>query len=245
MWTVGNPAAFIAVLSPFESRADRLSGNANAGVRRRKKASIRRFWTGRAGGWVLRGGENHASRETWIWRSLGLQFVGALALLMAVYLREGKAASGRVLYPEPVQGWFLHDRWLEIVLIGAILACGVLLLTGYRRLSAQHERTDTLLRSVTGSLALVVEEKLEAWGLTSSERDIAQLAIKGCSTADIARLRQTAEVTIRVQLSTIYRKAGVDGRVGLVGQLIEGLIDDSSDQVGSHRNAPATVARME
>ena len=64
-----------------------------------------------------------------------------------------------------------------------------------------------------------------AWGLTPSERDVAWFTIKGLPIADIARLRQTSEGTVKAQSNAIYRKAGVSGRAQLVSLCIEDLID--------------------
>ncbi|MEM6372014.1 MAG: LuxR C-terminal-related transcriptional regulator [Pseudomonadota bacterium] len=71
----------------------------------------------------------------------------------------------------------------------------------------------------------LLEDKFETWGLTSAERDVALFAIKGLSTQEIARARQTSEGTIKAQTNAIYRNAGVSGRSQLMSLFIDDLID--------------------
>ena len=84
---------------------------------------------------------------------------------------------------------------------------------------------ETQLRQASGAFAELLEERFRTWGLTPSERDVAWFTIKGLSIADIARLRQTSDGTVKAQSNAIYRKAGVSGRAQLVSLCIEDLID--------------------
>lgn len=68
-----------------------------------------------------------------------------------------------------------------------------------------------------------VEEQMEIWGLTKSEKDIAVLLIKGMSTKDIAELRGVTEKTIRTHATSIYRKSNLNTRYELASYFIEGL----------------------
>ena len=52
------------------------------------------------------------------------------------------------------------------------------------------------------------------------------LAIKGLTIADIARVRQTKDGTIKAQCNAIYSKAGVTGRQQLLSLFIEELMND-------------------
>lgn len=76
-----------------------------------------------------------------------------------------------------------------------------------------------------GALAEVMRAHFREWGLTPSEEDVAAFAIKGCSIAEIATLRGSAEGTVKTHLNAIYRKAGVQGRSQLVSLLIEDLLN--------------------
>ncbi len=84
---------------------------------------------------------------------------------------------------------------------------------------------ETRLREVSGAFADLLEERFGAWGLTPSERDVAWFTIKGMSIAEIARLRQTSEGTVKAHSNAIYRKAGVSGRTQLLSLFIEDLLD--------------------
>jgi len=60
-----------------------------------------------------------------------------------------------------------------------------------------------------------IEREFDRWGLTSAERSVAHLTLKGLRLKDIARARNTSDRTVRQQAQAIYRKAGLDGRTDL------------------------------
>ena len=105
------------------------------------------------------------------------------------------------------------------LVIGLILAAAALR-TAYRDRNVAEER----LRRASGAFADLLEERFAEWGLTGAERDVALFAIKGLSTADIARVRNTSEGTVKAQTNAIYRKAGVTGRPQLLSLFIEDLM---------------------
>ncbi len=88
----------------------------------------------------------------------------------------------------------------------------------------RQARMEQSLGVASGALAEVMEGHFRAWGLTPSEQDVATFTIKGCSIAEIAALRGSAEGTVKTHLNAIYRKAGVQGRGQLVSVLIEDLM---------------------
>lgn len=94
-------------------------------------------------------------------------------------------------------------------------------LAGLLRRQARMEQS---LGVASGALNDVMEGYFRQWGLTPSEQDVATFTIKGCSIADIAELRGSAEGTVKTHLNAIYRKAGVQGRGQLVSVLIEDLM---------------------
>lgn len=83
----------------------------------------------------------------------------------------------------------------------------------------------------------LMEEHFAQWRLTPAERDVATFLIKGSDIAEIARLRGSAEGTVKAHLNAIYRKAGVSGRPALVSLLIEDLM--SEPLIGRASSAPA------
>jgi DNA-binding CsgD family transcriptional regulator len=132
----------------------------------------------------------------------------------------------------------------ELIEIGA--ACGLViglvfaaaaLRAAYRDRNLAEER----LRRASSAFADLLEERFAEWGLTSAERDVALFAIKGLSTADIARVRATSEGTVKAQTNAIYRKAGVTGRPQLLSLFIEDLMRDDTG-VRSATNPSRTAA---
>jgi DNA-binding CsgD family transcriptional regulator len=129
--------------------------------------------------------------------------------------------------------------------IAASLILGSLLIAGeFRRLRAQHREMQNRLRVASGAFIALLEESFAAWNLTPAEREVALLAIKGFSTAEIAALRAARAGTIRAQCAAIYRKAGVSGRPQLLSHFIDDLLGgaefvDGGRDVGAAANAPA------
>lgn len=69
-----------------------------------------------------------------------------------------------------------------------------------------------------------VEEQFALWGLTPSEKEVALLMLKGLSTQDIANVRNTKEKTVRQQASSLYSKAGLEGRYALSAWFFEDIL---------------------
>jgi DNA-binding CsgD family transcriptional regulator len=70
----------------------------------------------------------------------------------------------------------------------------------------------------------LIRSQFRAWELTDSEQAVGLLLLKGLSFKEIAALRQTREKTVRAQASSIYRKAGVDGRHAFAAWFIEDFL---------------------
>jgi DNA-binding CsgD family transcriptional regulator len=118
----------------------------------------------------------------------------------------------------------------ELTELGA--AVGLLLGVGFggallARVIRRNRVVEGRLRQVSSAFAELLEQRFAQWGLTPSERDVAWFTIKGLTIADIARLRQTSEGTVKAQSNAIYRKAGVGSRAQLLSLFIEDLIEDS------------------
>lgn len=73
-------------------------------------------------------------------------------------------------------------------------------------------------------LSQAIDEQFSEWQLTTSERDVGLLLLKGCTLKEIALLRGTAEKTIRQQASAIYQKSGIPGRHAFSAWFIEDLL---------------------
>jgi DNA-binding CsgD family transcriptional regulator len=92
------------------------------------------------------------------------------------------------------------------------------------RLIGRQARMQKSLSAASGALGEVMEEYFRTWALTPTEADVATFTIKGYSITEIAKLRRSAEGTIKTHLNAIYRKSGVTGRAQLVSILIEDLL---------------------
>jgi len=78
--------------------------------------------------------------------------------------------------------------------------------------------------SARQQLGKAISDQYERWNLTTSEREIGLMLLKGYSLKEIAILRGTAEKTIRQQASAIYQKAGVSGRHAFAAWFLEDLL---------------------
>lgn len=116
---------------------------------------------------------------------------------------------------------------LEGLAVLALIAGIWLALREIGRLRRRHRRLEAQLRVASGAFLELLDEHFERWGLTPSERDVALLAIKGLSIAEIAELRGTKEGTVKAQCNAIYGKAGVSGRPQLLSLFIEELMGEA------------------
>jgi DNA-binding NarL/FixJ family response regulator len=95
-----------------------------------------------------------------------------------------------------------------------------------RRLFSQQARLSDQLAVASGAFDAVMRARFDTWHLTDAERDVAILALKGFSIAEIAGLRNTAQGTAKAQAAAVYRKAGVAGRLQLLSLFLEELMGD-------------------
>jgi len=140
------------------------------------------------------------------------------------------------LYPRPIS-WQTRE-YLEL---GAAAGLVLGMTTGAAlvvRSVRDRRRAEERLRRAAGAFLDLVNDRLEEWGLTPAERDVALFALKGLSTAEIARLRGTSEGTVKAQTAAIYRKAGVGGRPQFLSLFIEDLMSGLPAQSAP---APAPV----
>lgn len=79
-------------------------------------------------------------------------------------------------------------------------------------------------------LAEAIDKQLTKWQLTSAEKEVAFLLLKGLSLKEIAEVRGTSEKTVRVQSTAIYTKAGVAGRSELSAFFLEDLLVPSIEK---------------
>lgn len=153
-------------------------------------------------------------RNLWLTRSaLG----GAAALQVGCSL---------VFISDVIEEWKTMNAhtWAEAVAVVALVVGATLALREMRKLLQRNARVERELDAACGAFQNVIDLHFDVWGLSKAERDVALLSIKGISNAEIARMRDTREGTIKAQSAAIYRKAGVNSRADLISALIEDLI---------------------
>lgn len=127
--------------------------------------------------------------------------------------------SGRLLLTDV---HLLAEAVAAAALVAAIVVETRVLLHMLRRALRDAEN----LRVAAGAFWEVLEQRFDDWGLTPAERDVATFTVKGLSVAEVARLRNAAEGTVKAQLGAVYRKAGLAGRHRLISALIEDMLNE-------------------
>ena len=122
----------------------------------------------------------------------------------------------------------LTDSDLVEAIVTLVLFLGLAFTgTELKRALSHQARLTEQLQIASGAFQTVIEAKFTEWALTSAERDVALLAIKGYSIAEIADLRRTAQGTAKAQAASVYRKAEVSGRLQLISLFLDDLMNDA------------------
>lgn len=153
------------------------------------------------------------------------------------------ALAGAMLFfiYDLVTDWFHEEEYgiihfaLESVVFAGITIAFILGLRDLRQLRVRLVRERRLNRKLSAELADSINDQMDEWNLTRSERDVAWLIIKGYRFSEIAEARGVRENTTRLQATSIYSKAGVHGRAEFVAEIIQPLLisvqDDSSPRL--------------
>lgn len=92
-------------------------------------------------------------------------------------------------------------------------------------------------RKYIDGLSTAIDQQLTKWKLSSAEKEVAFLLLKGMSLKEIAEIRSTAEKTARVQSMAVYSKSGLSGRSELSAFFLEDLLVPlEPDQKSSSQN---------
>lgn len=92
------------------------------------------------------------------------------------------------------------------------------------QLEAEAQRWKAESKKYVEGLSQVIDQQLSDWGLTSSEKEVAFLLLKGLGIKEIGEVRNTSERTARTQSTAIYSKAGLAGRSELAAFFLEDLL---------------------
>ena len=96
-----------------------------------------------------------------------------------------------------------------------------------RHILSRQTRLEDQIKVASGAFQEVLDTRFHEWALTDAERQVAILAIKGFSIAEMAELRDTKQGTIKAQCASVYRKADVAGRLQLLSVFLDDLMADS------------------
>lgn len=155
-------------------------------------------------------------------QATGLAVLIAVQGASAAFFVADWLGDAAVAGAQPVS---LHSLAELVATLSLVVAIGVEANVLVRLLRREAHMVRSLSAAARG-LNDLMEEMFATWRLTPAEADVARFTIKGSGIAEIARLRGSAEGTIKAHLNAIYRKAGVSGRPALVSLLIEDLMAD-------------------
>jgi DNA-binding CsgD family transcriptional regulator len=172
---------------------------------------------------------------------LGGVGVGCFTLLMAL---ETMTQTEEIT---PLE--FFGDAMSLLLTIGAAVGVALLL----QRIHAQHEEQMALTRDLAiaraegdawrskvqshlAGLKGEMDKQFEDWGMTTAEREVGLLILKGLSHKEIAVLRATTDATVRQQAQAIYRKARLPGKTAFSAYFLEDLFASDVVMEGSTPN---------
>ena len=141
-----------------------------------------------------------------------------------------------LLWPSSVN--FLAESDIIEALVTVALFFG-LIFTGneLRGILNRQSQLEDQLQVASGAFSDVLEAHFDTWSLTDAERQVAIFAIKGFSIMEMAALRDTKQGTIKAQCASVYRKAGVSGRLQLLSLFIDELLAENLMQTATRASA--------
>ena len=119
-----------------------------------------------------------------------------------------------------------------IVFVGVSMAL-VFNVRDIRRLRVRLSWEERRNLGLSGALAETIDDQMDEWQLTRSEKDVAWMIIKGYRFSEIAEARGVKDSTPRLQATSVYAKAGVSGRAEFVAEILQPVlmsIPESSPQ---------------
>jgi DNA-binding CsgD family transcriptional regulator len=161
------------------------------------------------------------------WRNLLLIVLGSILLISLEIFEDPELTLGEILL-----------EMIQPTLI-VIIAVGMVRLT--EQFKIQHETQMLLIRDLETArvegmqwrngmsdlikgLSQGISRQFSEWSLTTAEREVGLLILKGMSYKEIAVMRDVSEKTVRQQAHAIYRKAKLSGRAALSAFFLEDLL---------------------
>jgi len=182
--------------------------------------------TGRSGTLESAARADALATRPWVVAAVGGAFLLIAALLCVDYLFGAETHDLR-----------LHAG-VELTLMAIAVVAGTLswvrflsarrrehlLRRDLERARSEAERWRRDASDVLRGLGAAISSQFERWGLSSAEREVALLLLKGLAHKEIADVRGTSEKTVRQQALSAYRKAGLAGRAELSAFFLEDLL---------------------
>ena len=158
------------------------------------------------------------SRATVLWSLFALQAICCAYFAMDI--------GWDLLWPSSFNRFAESDVLETLVTIALFFG---LAFTGneIRQLLTRHDQLEDQIKVASGAFTEVMEARFRDWSLTNAESEIAILAIKGFSIAEMAEIRDTKQGTVKAQCASVYKKANVAGRLQLISIFLDDLMADS------------------
>lgn len=157
------------------------------------------------------------SRAAVLWSLFALQ-----AICCAYFLMD---MAWDMLWPTSINRFAESDVLETLVTLALFFG---LAFTGneLRQILTRQNQLEDQIKVASGAFNEVMEARFTSWSLTSAEREVAILAIKGFSISEMADLRDTKQGTIKAQCASVYKKADVSGRLQLLSIFLDDLMAD-------------------
>ncbi len=139
------------------------------------------------------------------------------------------------IYKDFVEGSSIYHLGIELIVIVFLISTIIVFLRNLLRDKAELVSTLSGTRKdltfwkkksskLINGLSQEIDQQFTDWSLSKSEKEIGILLIKGFSIKEISTLRGTAEKTVKVQTSAIYRKSNLNNRSELAAFFLEDLL---------------------
>jgi DNA-binding CsgD family transcriptional regulator len=171
-----------------------------------------------------------------------------LQSLLILVLVATIVGGGIDLLLDAPDSWRSAHVIYEVALILAAATTSVLLWRGWWRSRQTLADTKHMLaeraverdgwrasaEAALAGLGRAIDERFDAWELTSAEREVALMLLKGRSHKQIAFATGRSERTVRQHAVSVYQKSGLNGRAELAAFFLEDiLLPNSPTQLGS------------
>ncbi len=157
------------------------------------------------------------SRSAILWSLLTLQ-----AFCCAYFLMD---IAWDFIWPTSIN-WLAESDAVEALVTISLVFSLAFTTNELRQILSRQNRLEDQIKIASGAFSEVLEQRFKEWSLTSAEREVAILAIKGFSIAEMAELRSTKQGTVKAQCASLYRKADVTGRLQLLSIFLDDLMAD-------------------